>query len=411
MKKLIPIFVFTFMLLTVSPVFAQQQTYWHSNDYYSVELTGTGNAFVVANINLESLSEKEVSSITLQIPYNKVQIYKLVQGGGYYYVDVCTPPRLCNPQDIYPRYYEPAFLDYTTETLADSTLVRFNLTHPIVNNSQTNLYLVFSTPRIAKETFQGFEFNFKTIQDSKSLTRYVGASITVPENMELKGKPKFNIDYKPSELATMTAPSAKGFVDMIRYPYGGYQYSAQNLLPGESFTITGLYGENFFLLYFYEIIIGVLVLIVLLVLFYAFIYRKVRRMFARRVKGEEIRRRGGFSFGRTLVVGIFSGFIFVFAFFALTYLSSLFQGGYYYYQPVLTILFFLLDAIILIVSLFGLPYYLYSRYSKSEGVVAGILSIITTLLLLVIISILFPSSPPIIYARTTLEGISQVTTK
>jgi len=404
MKKLIPIFVFTFMLLGASPAFAQQQTYWHSNDYYSVELTGSGNAFVIATINLESLSEKEVSSMTLQIPYTKVQIYKLVQEGGYWY-----PPCIRGPCPYYePKYYEPAFLDYTTETLADSTLVRFNLTRPIVNNSQTTVYLVFSTPRIAKETFQGFEFNFKTIQDSKALTRYISAGITVPQNMELKGKPKFNIDYKPSELATMTAPTAKEFVSAIRTPYYGWQqYSAQNLLPGESFTITGLYGENFFLLYFYEIIIGALALVVFLVLFYAFIYRKVRRMFARRIEGEEIRKRRGFSFGRTFLVGVFSGFIFVFAFFALTYLSSLFQGGYYYYQPVLAILFFLLNAIILILSLFGLPYYLYSRYSKSEGVVAGIISIITTLLLLVVISILFPSSPSIYFAKNMVMGVTE----
>jgi hypothetical protein len=406
MKKLIPIFVFTVLLLSTSPVLAQQQTYWHSNDYYSVELTGSGNAFVVANINLESLSEKEVSSLTLQIPYTKVQIYKLVQGGGYWY-----PPCVGVCPYYEPKYYEPAFLDYTTETLADSTLVRFNLTHPIVNNSQTNLYLVFSTPRIAKETFQGFEFNFKTIQDSKALTRYVGASITVPQNMELKGKPKFKIDYKPSELATMAAPSAQEFVGMIRYPYGGYQYSAQNLLPGESFTITGLYGENFFLLYLQEIAAGIICLIVFSFAFYVFAYRKIRRMFVRRIEGEEIRRRREFSFGRTLVVGIFSGFIFVFVFFVLIYLSGLIQGGYYYYQPVLMILFFLLDAIILLMSLFGLPFYLGSRYSKSEGVAAGIISIITALLLLVIVSILFPYSPPIIYARTTLEGISQVATK
>jgi len=397
MKKVISLFAFFVLLLTVPQVFAQQQTYWHSNDYYNVELTGAGNAFVVANINLESLSQKEVSSVTLQIPYTKIQIYKLVQGGGYWY-----PPCMGGMCPYYePTYYEPAFLDYTTETLADSTLLRFNLTHPVVNNSQTNLYLVFSTPRIAKETFQGFEFNFKTIQDSKALTRYVGASITVPENMELKGKPKFNIDYKPSELATMATSSAKEFVSSIRAPpyYGYQQYSAQNLLPGESFTIKGLYGSNFFLLYFYEIAIGIIGLLVFLIVFYSIAYRRVRRMFARRIEGEEIRRRSGFSFGRALVTGIFSGFIFVFAFFALTFLSSLFQGGYYYYQPILTILFFMLNAIILLISLFGLPYYLYSRYSRSEGIVSGIISVVSALLFLVVISILFPSSPPIYFAE------------
>jgi hypothetical protein len=217
-------------------------------------------------------------------------------------------------------------------------------------------------------------------------------------------------------MATMSKGSAQEFVQSvasIRYPgpYYGGQYSAQNLLPGESFTIKGLYGENFFLLYFYEIIIGVLVLAIFLVLFYAFIYRRVRRMFARKTEGEEIRRRRGFSFGRALLTGAISGFIFVVAFFALTYLSSLIYTGYYWYNPSIQILFFLLDAVILILSLFGLPYYVGLRYSKSEGIVSGIISIITALVLLVIVSILFPSSPPIYYARTVLEGVAQISAK
>jgi len=396
MRKLIPLFAFFALMLSFSPAFAQQQSYWHANDYYNVELTGAGNGFVVANIYLESLSQKEVSSITLQIPYTKVQIYKLAQGGGYWY-----PPCMGDVCAYYGQtYYDPSFLEYTTETLADSTLLRFNLTHPLVNNSQVNIYLVFSTPRIAKETFQGFDFSFKTIQDNNALTRYVGASVTVPQNMELKGKPKFNIDYSPSELATMSTSSAKDFVGMIRSPsyYGGYQYTAQNLLPGESFTVTGLYGENFFLLYFYEIIVGIVGLIFFLTIFFLFIYGRVRRLFARRSGVEEIRRRPGFSFSRVLVTGIFSGFIFVFAFFSLIFLSSLFQSGYYYYQPILTILFFLIDAIILILSMFGLPYYLYSRYSRSEGIASGIISIVSALVFLVVVSILFPYSQPIYYA-------------
>lgn len=396
MKKLIPFFAFAALMLSFSPAFAQQQAYWHANDYYSVELTGAGNGFVVADIYLESLSQKGVSSITLQIPYTKVQIYKLAQGGGYWY-----PPCTGDVCPYYGQtYYDPSFLEYTTETLADSTLLRFNLTYPLVNNSQVNIYIVFSTPKIAKETFQGFDFSFKTIQDSNALTRYVGASVTVPENMELKGKPKFNIDYSPSELA-MSTSSAKDFVGMIRSPsyYGGYQYTAQNLLPGESFTVTGLYGENLFLLYFYEIAIGIVGLIFFLTVFYLFIYGRVRRMFARRSGVEEIRRRPGFSFGRAFVTGIFSGFIFVFAFFTLTFLSSLLQGGYYYYQPILTILFFMLDAIILLISLFGLPYYLFSRYSRSEGITSGIISIVSALIFLVAISILLPSSQPIYFTE------------
>lgn len=313
MKKLVVfVFLVSLMLCMSAPqVLAQQQTYWHSNDYYDVELSGTGNAFVVANINLESLSDKGVSSITLEIPYNKVQIYKLLQNGGCWY-----PPCMEGPCPVYEsKCYEPAFLKYTTETLADSTLVKINLTYPVTNNSQTSIYLVFSTPRIAKETFQGFEFSFKTIQDSNALIRYVGAGITVPENMQLKGKPSLKFDYRPSELATMTASSAKDFIGMIRYPYGGYQYSGQNLLPGESFTVSGLYGENFFLLYIGEILAGIFGLLIVVVIFFLFMYSRVKKMFARRPEERRLKSPASFSFGRALLVGIGSGFIFVIALF------------------------------------------------------------------------------------------------
>jgi len=403
MKKLLPVFIF--LLLSISPVFAQEQDYWHSSDYYNVELSGSGNAFVVATINLESLSEKEVSSVILQIPYTKVQIYKLVQGGGYWYPP-CRGP-ICPLYE--PKYYEPTFLNYTTETLADSTLLRINLTYPISNNSQTTLYLVFSTPRIARETFQGFEFSFKTIQDVKALIRYVGASITVPENMELKWKPKFKINYKPSEIAASAAKiaSAQEFVSIVRYPYESYQYSAQNLLPGESFTITGLYGENVFLLYLQEIVLGILGLVAFLIVFKEFLYWRIKRVFARRREAEEMIERGKFSLERASLAGIFSGFAFVFTFFVLTFLSGFIHSGYYWYQPTTMILFFLLSLIISLIALFGLPYYLFSRYNKAEGVVSAVISIITALILLIVISMLFSYLPPIIYAKRLLVGVTE----
>jgi hypothetical protein len=207
--------------------------------------------------------------------------------------------------------------------------------------------------------------------------------------MELKGKPKFNIDYSPSMLATSSNTAKEMVSTMIRYTNYGGQYSAQNLLPGESFTVTGLYGDNVFLMYLYEIAAGIIVLIIFLAIFFLFIYSRVRGMFERRGEGETMRRRSGFSFGRALIVGMFSGFIFVFIFFVLTFLSGFMYSGYgYSYQPMMSILFLLLYGIILVVSLFGLPYYLYSRHSKSEGVAAGIVAIISALVILFLISML-----------------------
>jgi len=71
------------------------------------------------------------------------------------------------------------------------------------------------------------------------------------------------------------------------------------------------------------------------------------------------------------------------------------------------ILFFLLSLIISLIALFGLPYYLFSRYNKAEGVVSAVISIITALILLIVISMLFPYLPPIIYAKRLLVGVTE----
>jgi hypothetical protein len=388
--------------------------YWHSNDYYNVELSGNGNAFVVATITLESLTDKNVSSIALEIPNYNVQIYKLVQNGGYYYnpIDRCGGDYRCGPS--YPIYYDPEFLNYTVENLASSTVLNIDLAHSLMPTQQNTIYLVYSAPRISKETFQGFEFNFKTAQDPNALIRYVSASVSVPENMELKGKPKFDVNYRTSDvMAAISSGSASKMVESIRYPgpyYGSGQYSAQNLMPGESFTISGLYGSNFWLLYIQEILWGLVVIIIILFAFYFFLMRRVRKIFEKRFEGGEARRRSEFSLGRALLTGMMSGFLFVVAYFVLTFLSAfIYQGPYLYYQPVTPILFLLLEAGVLILSLFGLPYWI-GRRNRSEGIVAGIVSIITAFALLLVISMVFETEPPIMYVSNILNGFARTGT-
>jgi len=409
-KKLIAIFallVFFFPALAVTYRGNYQVGYWHSNDYYNVELSGNGNAFVVATMNIESLSGKNITSLVLEIPNYNVQIYKLVQQGGYYYPCTLKPCPLGEPN--YPIYYEPQFLNYTVENLAQSTVLKIDLAYPLMPTQQNTIYLVYSTPRIAKQTFQGYEFTFKTVQDPNALIRYVSASVTVPENMEIKGKPKFDINYRSADiLGAVSSGSAKELVNSIasiRYPgpyYGYNQYSAQNLLPGESFTITGLYGSNVWLLYIQEILIGLAAIVIFLFIFYLFLMRRVRKMFKRKYEGVEIKK-SRFSFGRAFIIGIVSGFLFVVSYFVLTYFSGMISAPSYGYQPTTQILFFLLNAGVLIITLFGLPYWI-GRKNKSEGIVAGIIGIFTALVLLVIISILFPYQPPIIYAKGVLES-------
>lgn len=385
------IFLFSSSLTLAAP----SNLYWHSYDYYSIELSGSGNAFVVGTIQLEALTSQQVSTITLEIPYRGITIYKLVQNGRYYTIP-CAP---CIEGSCYCDYnqkYQPsAFLNYSTQTLSDSTILTINLTYPVQNDTDTTLYLIFSTKTIAEKTYQGFSFNFKTVQDPNALIRSLSANVVVPANMYLKGEPNFDIQYKPSDIA---AEAMKGSAESIagvmqRYPYGGGQFTANNLQPGESFTISGLYGDNQILLYSQEIGITVLGLLVLALLVKFVFADRIRKMFMRKEGEERVSRKSSeFSFGRSILVGFISSLIFIGVYYLL---NTLFGSGYYYGSPIGTVTLLVVNAVFVILSIFGLPYFLYSKYSKTEGILAGVVSLVLSFLLLIF---LLPQySPSILY--------------
>lgn len=390
---------------------APSNLYWHSNDYYSIEMSGSGNAFVVGTIQLEALSTQPVNTITLEIPYTGVTFYKIVENGIYQSVCIqpsgilCPINQPCYPCNGYQQVYQPsAFLNYTTQTLSDSTIITINLAYPVQNDTSTTLNLIFSTTNIAQKTFQGFQFNFKTVEDPNALIRSLSADVSVPQNMYLKGKPSFNIQYRPSEIAAqaLKATNAEAFVQSYPIRYGGGQFTASNLQPGESFTISGLYGDNLVLLYADYIAIAVLGIVVLAILVKYYFADRVTRMFARREGDERMSRRASeFSFGRPVLVGFVSSFIFI----AVYYLLNLvFSNGYYYGDAITSIMFLVINAIFILLSLFGFPYYLYSRFNKSEGILAGIVSLILSFVLLIL---LLPQySPPAIYAGIQSLGIA-----
>jgi hypothetical protein len=288
-------------------------------------------------------------------------------------------------------------------------MVDINLAYPVQNDTTTTLYLIFSTKTIAEKTFQGFSFNFKTVQDPNALIRSLSANVVVPENMYLKGKPKFDIQYSPSELA---AESLKGSAETVAsalrsYPYyGGGQFTANNLQPGESFTISGLYGDNQILLYSQEILVGVLGLVVLAIVVKYVFADYLRKIFTRREGEERISRRTGeFSFGRPVLVGFISSLIFIAVYYML---NIVFGNGYYYGGAIGTITLLVLNAVFVVLSIFGLPYFLYSKYNKTEGILAGIISLVLSFLLLIF---LLPQYSPPIFAslvKTATEAVSAV---
>ena len=163
------------------------------------------------------------------------------------------------------------------------------------------------------------------------------------------------------------------------------------LLPGEFFTITGLYGSSYIRLYLQEIIVGIVILIIIILLFVFISIPRIRRIFNKKYQSKAIRQkpRIEFSMTRAVLIGFFSGLLFLIAYYAVQVLFGV-QGSYYYYNSPLPILFAILSFVAYGLALFGLPYYLYSRFNKREGAIAGIISSIAAIIYFVIIFYLFP---------------------
>lgn len=410
MSSLAALFILFFFVASVSAQNQTSQAYWHNSDYYSIQLNGVGSGFVSVEMNLQSISKSAVSAIVLSIPYPNVTIYRVISMNGSYYSGCggnypCPAYGSSAYPSIYPYYNNtPQFINYTTANLANSTTLTLYLNRPLLNNSQTTIYLFFSTKSLAQKTFQGYQFSFKTIIDNNALIRDAYASVEVPQNMYLKGKQSFNISYATESaqgaLISATSPSAVGALLPALF-YGGYQYQASDLLAGEYFTVSGVYGSNRVLLYLPEIFIAVVIIVMVAVLIQFVLVSKIKRIFSIRKSGG-VRKMGDFTFTRPILVGAFSGFIFQIVYYAFQALYGLANFSYYYNSP-LPILFALLGLIVYGLALFGLPYYLYSRFNKKEGVLAGLISIMASIIYFIIL--LYLLQPTIVPYGLPLAGV------
>lgn len=403
MRELKFVVLFASIFLFVSPAFATPSNlYWHSYDYYSIELNGNGNAFVVGTVTLQALTTQPVNSITLEIPYTGVTFYRVLENGIYYNPPCVNIPCLQVPCAPCNTYKPSSFLNYTTQTLSDSTLVTINLVYPIQNDTDVTISVIFSTQNIAQKTFQGYEFTFDTVKDPNALIRSLSANVAVPENTYLKGKPSFDIQYRASEVASQSLQASPDAVVGILPPQGGNaQYTASNLMPGESFTISGLFGSNWFLLYAQEIGAVIVLLIVFAVIGKYFLADKLRGIFARREGEERVsRRKSEFSFARPIICGFISSLIFIGVYYLL---SSLIGSGFYGGDYIAGTTLLVLNAVFVLLSIFGLPFYLATRYSRGEGILAAIISLVLSFLLLILFMPQY--SPPIIYAA--VKGMSE----
>jgi hypothetical protein len=187
------------------------------------------------------------------------------------------------------------------------------------------------------------------------------------------------------------------------YYRGSYQYTASNLDPAESFMVSGLYGENSLLLYFWEIIGGIAIAVAIVIIFRYFgLAERIRKMFAgkhaepaaRSAKKAEMVKRApaaaqpqqliAFSWGRPLIMGIVTAFLFTVA----SYLSQFIyfmMDNFFRYSSQMMIPFAVLAIILMfalpLLALFGPAVYVFKKYGWKEGMIAFVFGLIFSVVL------------------------------
>lgn len=399
-------FMLVAMLIAFASGASAQELYWHTQDGYSVELDGEGDAFVLATMTFEGIQAgTNLSEVSLEIPGRNIRIYKVLQSPYYRYGGYPMEEK---------AYSGTEFLEYELTPLSASTQMIVHLKTPIKPNTQTSISIIYQTQEIATPAFQGLEFRFETIKDSSATIRNAGANVYVPQEMVLKGKPEMETQYLPSALAgyseTMAAPDLSRQI----YPYypRSYQYNVKNLDPSESFIVSGLYGESSFMLYFWEYAGTVIVIIVILIAAkYLGLVTRIRQLFAAKPgkaapKARHVvekkpqpaqaspaqRPQFAFSMERPLIMGMVTAFLYMVASFLTQIIySALESGGYTYYNNAFfipwMILMFLIMFALPILALFGPAVYISKKYGWKEGLLTFIFGLVFTLVLM--FSILF----------------------
>jgi hypothetical protein len=394
-------FVLSLIILASSGVSAQE-LYWHTQDTYSVELDGEGDAFVLATMTFEGIQENtNITEVSLEIPGRNIRVYKVLQ----------TP---------YYRYGYPVeekihtgteFLDYELTPLSASTQMVFYLKTPITPNQQTTVTIIYQTQDIATQTYQGLEFEFETIKDTSATIRNSGANVFVPQDMILKGKPEMETQYLPSTLASSSQMmAADEFSRQVSSYYRriSYQYTAKNLDPSESFTVTGLYGKSYFMLFFWEYVGTIVVIIVILLLAKYFgLVARIKDLFIHKpgkaaphkaphvekgVQQKPVQAKPAeplefpFSIGRPLIMGMVTAFLYLVVSFLTNIIFNLIGSGFSpYSNPFfipLMILMFLVMFALPILALFGPSIYVYKKYGWKEGLLTFVFGLVFTIVLL-----------------------------
>lgn len=353
----------------------QTTDYWHTNDYYSVEMDGEGEAFVVARMKLQGVSEGTQSDITLEIPSRSATVYKVAQESG--------------------RYTSNAyFLDYSLERLGDSTRIKISLEEPIKADETTEILLVYKQQGVAEKSLGTWNFRFESVKDNSALVRKAGVEISAPDRMHMQGTGDSDVDYKPSLTVQQAMEGSMAANEMFRRAPRRHNpdHTVRNLDPGESMTVTGGYSESWVLLHLDSLIGGAVILLLFLLISNRFSPLRSLRKWLRNTP----KRKRGTSAAPVAVTSIYSTGLFLTSLAFARFTMKIMNGLHGETALVLGFGLLLLDVILVLGSLFVPSYIIY----RGHGFRAGISGFIGTVILSLSVLTL--------YATTQTEPVRMV---
>lgn len=263
--KTISVFLVILVLSCFFPLASAKTSegYFHSSEFYVVTFDGEGDAIVSAKLNIDNFTEETIDSFSLEIP-GRARIYKAVLEYN-------------GRSDL---------IDYDTDLTSNSTILHLYLPEEIDSGRGASIVLMYKISENAeKDIFGTFNFDFKTVVDKDAaLIQRIRVAVNFQEGLHLKGG-EGKIDYKPEFFgeaalgkmasAELTSPYYRDYSNAIEFERGSIVKEAYNLDPFESFHVKGQYSENWFILFFPDILLWIIILGILGIIVKKFVWSQI----------------------------------------------------------------------------------------------------------------------------------------
>jgi F0F1-type ATP synthase membrane subunit c/vacuolar-type H+-ATPase subunit K len=284
-----------------------------------------------------------------------------------------------------PLYYT---LEPQAEELSNSVKYTIELKKPIEEQGQAGILLYYKVPSYVKKSAGIFNFKFETIKASYDIDK-VRVAIDVQEGLYLDGgqaqtqyRSTYDTAFKSAapEAAGVANQALSTFSNQITYA-SGYVKTTSGLDPWESFMVEGKYAESRFALNKWTIfgwILGVLIFLASISFLVWFLIKRAQKRAEKISKTDKnhilplkiIGSGIGAAFS-TIVVGILGSLL----------IQVIQKNISYQYNILITLLFVLLEGIIILALVFGPSIYFGVKHGATKGVWVFVVTIASLLIL------------------------------